>query len=159
MSVIYPVLLPLLVALLLATPVLLLAAPGSARAQGLGVSVGVGDSGVSVGVSDSSVSVGSGGGAEVGVEVGSGGSTAPSVSRDATDNEQEVALDAVRSARALPLDQIVVAARRHTSGEIIDARLIELRGFLLYELKVIEAGGDVADLYFYARSGEIVRTK
>jgi hypothetical protein len=34
-----------------------------------------------------------------------------------------------------------------------------VRGFLLYELKVLEATGDVVDLYFYARSGEVVRAQ
>lgn len=155
MSLIQPVFLPLLVALLLAAPVLLLG-PASARAQSLGVSVGGGDVGVSVGGSGLSGGGTDGGGSDDGGERGSGGSTS---SPDAgTGNEQELALDAVRSARALPLDQIVAAARHHTSGEVIDARLIELRGFLLYELKVIEPGGDVADFYFYARSGKIVRT-
>lgn len=135
-----PAVLPLLAALLLAAPV-------SARAQGLDVDVDV-----DAGDGDVGVSVGSDAGVGADVELGSSGVTG-------TGNEQELALDAVRSARALPLDQILAAARRHTSGDIIDARLVELRGFLLYELKVIEAGGDVADLYFYARSGEIVRTE
>lgn len=159
---IQPVLLPLLVALLLAAPLTLLM-PISARAQSLGVDVGGGNVGVSVGSGDAGISVGSGGGSDGGGSDGggerrSGGSTAIPGPQDVTGSEQELALDAVRSARALPLDQIVAAARHHTSGEVIDARLIELRGFLLYELKVIEPGGDVADLYFYARSGKIVRT-
>lgn len=156
---IQPVFLPLLVALLLAAPVLLLG-PVSARAQSLGVSVGGGDVGVSVGSGDAGLSGGgvNGGGSDGGGERGSGGLTSSPDALTGTGNEQELALDAVRSARALPLDQIVAAARHHTSGEVIDARLIELRGFLLYELKVIEPGGDVANLYFYARSGEIVRT-
>ena len=157
---IQPVVLPLLVALLLAVPLLLLG-PVPARSQSVGVSVGGGDVGVSVGGGDAGLSVGSGGSdggePEGGGGHGSGGSITIPDPQDVTGNEQELALDAVRSARALPLDQIVAAARHHTSGEVIDARLIEVRGFLLYELKVIEPGGDVADLYFYARSGEIVR--
>lgn len=158
---------------------LLLAAPASAYAQDLGVGgsvdvdvgadVGAGvdvdaeadvDNGVDVGVDVGETGTGTDAGIDVDSPIGVGvAAPDPQAPAGATGNEQELALDAVRSARALPLDQILAAARRHTSGEIIDARLIELRGFLLYELKVIEAGGDVADLYFYARSGEIVRVE
>lgn len=72
--------------------------------------------------------------------------------------DQSGAIEAVRSHRALPLEQIMTRARLHTSGEIVDAQLISLDGFLLYELKVLEANGDVDELYFYALSGELVQT-
>jgi hypothetical protein len=72
--------------------------------------------------------------------------------------DQSGAIEAVESHRALPLEQIMTKARFHTKGEIVDAQLIQLKGFLLYELKVVEANGDVDELYFYARSGELVQT-
>ncbi|MHB1111031.1 MAG: PepSY domain-containing protein [Devosia sp.] len=72
--------------------------------------------------------------------------------------DQQGAIEAVASNRALPLEQIMIRARLHTQGEIVDAQLISLNGFLLYELKVVEANGDVDELYFYALSGELVQT-
>lgn len=81
---------------------------------------------------------------------GQGGATALS---------QDSAIAAVKSNRALPLEQIMTTARLHTQGEIIDARLIAVGGFLLYELKIVEANGDVEELYFYALSGALVQPK
>lgn len=76
----------------------------------------------------------------------------------ATTLDQEGAIEAVESRRALPLEQIMTKARLHTQGEIVDAQLVSVKGFLLYELKVVEANGDVDELYFYALSGERVQT-
>lgn len=117
------------------------------------------------------ISVGVGGGPGAGVEVGSGApSVSVSVGGGDTDGEaataippdetlsQDDALAAVANRRAVPLEQIMVAAARLTDGEIIDAQLVTVRGFLLYELKVLETTGDVVELYFYARSGQVVRT-
>lgn len=72
--------------------------------------------------------------------------------------DQNGAIEAVESRRALPLEQIMTKARLHTQGEIVDAQLVSVKGFLLYELKVVEANGDVDELYFYALSGERVQT-
>ncbi len=77
---------------------------------------------------------------------------APSVLSD-----QDSALDAVRTHRALPFERIAEAVQQESAGRIIDARLVELRGFLLYEVKVIEASGMVTNLYYYAKSGLPVR--
>jgi hypothetical protein len=119
---------------------------------GAGVSVGGASVGVEVGSGGASASVSTGGG-----DSGSGGSTVGSSTE--TLLPHDVALEAVRSQRALPLEQIVARAQQFSDGQVIDARLISVRGFLLYELKVLETTGDVVDLYFYARSGEVVRAQ
>ena len=123
------------------------------------VDVGVGSGGVSVGAS-------AGGGA---VDVPVDGSTpspdASTVVPEAGLGEgtgprpldQNVALEAVASGRALPLAEILALARAETDAEIVDAQLITAEGFLLYELTVVEPNGDVSQLYFYARSGNRVR--
>lgn len=119
-----------------------------AAAQGLGVSIGVGgDSGVSVSVGTSSDG-----------DSGSESDATVSLDTDPTPLSHEVALEAVRSNRALPLETILVAARTAANGDIIDAELISLRGILLYEFKVLAATGDVGELYFYALSGQQVET-
>jgi hypothetical protein len=129
----------------------------TASAQGVSVNVGGG------------VSVGTGGTGGGGSSASDTGGTLGSVlggaldtltqenSTSGTSNDQGGALAAVQSDRALPLDKILANARQYTSGDIIDARLITIRGFLLYELKVLDTTGDVRNLYFYAQSGRIVK--
>lgn len=140
-------------------------APALALAQGLAVGVGAG--------------AGAGVGAGVGVSIGSsppiGSPGAPSVStgsKDVTEAltaagsaggqtaiEQQQALDAVKEKRALPLEQIVARAHKQSDGEVLDAKLVSIRGFLLYQLKILAADGDITELYFYAQSGNMVRIK
>lgn len=72
--------------------------------------------------------------------------------------DQSAVLNAVNTHKALPLAEIMARARLTVQGDIVDAQLIAVRGFLLYALKVVETDGDVSDIYFYARSGEPVQT-
>ena len=72
-------------------------------------------------------------------------------------SEQDEALDAVRGEKALPLDQIIAAARHVTQGEIVNAELETVDGTLLYKLKVLEETGDVREFYFQAQSGALAR--
>ena len=131
------------------------ALPTSAQAQlsvdlGGAVSVGTGGVGGSVGETIGDTV----GGAVEGLVPGGN----PSATEVPATLDQDVAIKAVESRRALPLEKIMTIARLHTQGEIVDAQLISVRGFLLYELKVVEANGDVDELYFYALSGERVQT-
>ena len=71
--------------------------------------------------------------------------------------DQSAVLNAVNTSKALPLADIMARARQQVQGDIVDAQLIAVRGFLLYALKVVDTDGDVSDIYFYARSGEPVR--
>lgn len=68
------------------------------------------------------------------------------------------ALAAVRSGKALPLEDILLRARLIADGEVIDAQLIAVSDVLLYEIKVLAGSGDVGKLYFHARSGAPVGT-
>jgi hypothetical protein len=67
---------------------------------------------------------------------------------------QKAALQAVRSGRALPLEEIMLRAQLMTDGEIIDAQLVSLQDVLLYEIKALGKSGDVSELYFLAQTGE-----
>ncbi|NGP18129.1 PepSY domain-containing protein [Devosia aurantiaca] len=40
-----------------------------------------------------------------------------------------------------------------TGGEMIDAQLLSVRGFLVYAIKVLNPGGKVTTEYYYAQSG------
>lgn len=139
------------------------ASPGWAQGLGLnlgGISVNIGGGGVSVGVGGTGVSVGSSGVSIGGTGNSGAGSSGQSDSSDqAVELSQQAAVDAVGSKRALPLDVILAKAHGLTSGEVIDAKLISYRSFLLYDLKVLATTGDVSELYFYARSGEQVQTR
>lgn len=143
--------------------VLLLASTASTKALDLGVSVGGtdvsvgGDSGVSVDVGGSD---GSGLGIDLAVDLdGDGVVDTSSSGADIQLLGQEGALQAVKSSRALPLEDILSRARLVAEGEIIDAQLIQVRRILLYKIRVLGASGDVRELYFYARSGALVTPK
>lgn len=130
--------------------------PSGAMAQGLdlgldlgglgGVDVGLGgDSGLDV-----DVDLGGDGGLGVDLDLGLGLDTVgPALGQNA-------ALQAVRSGRALPLEDIMLRAKLLTDGEIIDAQLVSLQEVLLYEIKVLGKSGDVSELYFFARTGEFL---
>ena len=126
---------------------------GSAEAAGISVSVGGASVGASVG--------GSGTGTDATGLTGSlglsGGTSAEAAGNAGSD--QQNALEAVRSARVLSLDKILAAAKPYADGDIIDAKLVSVRGFLLYDLKVLSPKGDVSDLYLYALSGKLVASQ
>ena len=67
---------------------------------------------------------------------------------------QKAALQAVRSGRALPMEDIMLRAQVLTDGEIIDAQLVSLQDVLLYEIKALGKSGEVSELYFLAQTGE-----
>jgi uncharacterized membrane protein YkoI len=76
----------------------------------------------------------------------------------AGETDGDFALEAVRSQRALPLADILATARQDVPGEVIDARLVTIRGFLVYEVKSMTGDGHVSRSYYYARSGRKVST-
>lgn len=73
--------------------------------------------------------------------------------------DQERALNAVRDELALPLEQILIAARHVTSGKLVDASLETLDGELHYLLRMLEPSGDVREYFFNARTAQLVRVK
>jgi len=66
---------------------------------------------------------------------------------------QAAAIRAVRENRALPLDRVLALAGGAIQGQVIDVRLITWQGRLVYEVKVLTAGGMVTSLYFEASTG------
>jgi hypothetical protein len=149
--------------LLALVPALLAASPAFAQ----GLSVDVGGVGVSVG---SGSSDGATGGASVGASVGVGGvgvgvtadlpgPAGASAAPTETVIGQEAASQAVQDRKALPLAEVISRSKQYAQGDVLDARLISYRGFLLYELKILAAKGDISNLYFYAQSGKIVGSK
>jgi uncharacterized membrane protein YkoI len=85
-----------------------------------------------------------------------GGQGASSGGPGGRPSDAEFALEAVRNNRALPLAEILAIARPAVAGEVIDARLVTVRGFLVYEVKFLTREGQVSRSYYYARSGRKV---
>jgi hypothetical protein len=109
--------------------------------EGLGVDVDLGgdDSGLGV-----DLNLGGSGGSGVGLDLETAGKPLG----------QKAALQAVRSGRALPMEDIMLRAQVLTDGEIIDAQLVSLQDVLLYEIKALGKSGEVSELYFLAQTGE-----
>ena len=63
------------------------------------------------------------------------------------------ALAAVEAGRAVSLSTILPDVRSRTGGEVINAQLQQVRGFLVYAVKVLTPEGKVTTEYYYARSG------
>jgi hypothetical protein len=70
--------------------------------------------------------------------------------------DERAALDAKREGRAVPLEDILAGIAPETAGNVIDAELVTVDGFLLYALKVLSPAGVVSTHYFYAQSGRPV---
>ena len=130
--------------------------------SGIGVDVGVGDANVGVDIGGKGGDGGGRGGLGVDLDVDLDGDGTPETNSSGQSIRpigQDGALDAVKSRRALPLEDILTRARLIAEGDVIDAQLIQVRRTLLYEIKVLEKSGNVRELYFYARSGALVEPK
>lgn len=66
---------------------------------------------------------------------------------------QDDVLAAVESGRAVPLESLLADVRSRTGGEVIEANLQRVRGFLIYAVTVLTPAGRVSTEYYYARSG------
>jgi hypothetical protein len=74
-------------------------------------------------------------------------------------SDQNIALHAVQSGAALPLDDIIPGARQRWGGRVIDATLIRIKGTLLYRLTMISDQGVSRRVYYDARSGTPVEVR
>lgn len=102
---------------------------------------------------------GQGQGQSGGGKDGSPGSGLPSGGRNSVHpSDEDFALEAVRTKRALPLAVVLAGAGQSVAGEVIDARLVRVRGLLVYEVKSMTRDGHVSMSYYYASSGRKVTT-
>lgn len=60
---------------------------------------------------------------------------------------------AVKAGKAISLEKVLAAARGRLQGKIINIRLLDRRGVLVYEVKGLSSDGVVDNQYFEARSG------
>ncbi len=74
-----------------------------------------------------------------------------------TKNEQQRAREAVESGEVIPLNKIVRKLKRRGDGRLLDAELQEVGpGRWIYNLKVLDENGNVADVIVDGGSGEIL---
>lgn len=59
----------------------------------------------------------------------------------------------------LPLETLIERVRAERPGRILEIELEEKKGRILYEVELVDEGGVVWELYFDARSGELLKSK
>ena len=64
---------------------------------------------------------------------------------------QNAALEAVQTARALPLAEVIL--RNRITDQVIAASLFPVNDRLVYRLKLLSAAGQLSVLFFYADTG------
>lgn len=69
------------------------------------------------------------------------------------------ARDAVNAGQAVSLTSLMPDLQARTTGELIDAELLNVRGFLVYAIKVLRDTGQVTTEYYYAQSGRFIGTE
>ena len=66
---------------------------------------------------------------------------------------QDFAREAVNAGQAVSLISLVPDIQARTGGEIIDAEMLNVRGMLVYAVRVLQPSGRVTSEFYYARSG------
>jgi uncharacterized membrane protein YkoI len=56
----------------------------------------------------------------------------------------------------LSLEQILQTARQQHAGRVLETELEERRGGMVYEVEILDANGEVWEMRFDARSGEML---
>jgi uncharacterized membrane protein YkoI len=59
----------------------------------------------------------------------------------------------------LPLEAVIEQARQEKPGRILEIQLKERKSRVLYEVELVDDSGIVWELYFDARSGELIKTE
>ncbi|MEZ5788408.1 MAG: PepSY domain-containing protein [Xanthobacteraceae bacterium] len=72
-------------------------------------------------------------------------------------HDQEVARRALQEGRARPLAEILTKAKDSIGGDVIGVELEEQDGAMVYELKVLRADGELAELRVDALTGAMLR--
>ncbi len=70
------------------------------------------------------------------------------------DNDQDAARRAVEDGQSLPFDRIIDRARREHPGQVLGVEIEAKGARLVYELRILAAGGQIGEWYYDARTGE-----
>lgn len=78
---------------------------------------------------------------------------------DQEHGDHDRARDALRSGRALPLEEIVAKANAAFPGDILDVDFEDEDGQIVYEIKTITAEGRILKLKYDAATGELLQVR
>ena len=82
--------------------------------------------------------------------------TTPAWSRD---DDHERALQAVQAGQVLPLRSVLERLEREHPGQVLEVELEDDNGRWLYEIKLLQAGGQRIKLELDAKTGAVLRRK
>jgi hypothetical protein len=94
-----------------------------------------------------------------GDDTGTGTGTDTSGSTDANGTihfSQDYARDVVNRGKAVSLGSLMPELQARSEGSVIDAELLNVRGILVYSIKVLRTDGRVTQEYYYAQSGRFI---
>ncbi|TAJ96489.1 MAG: hypothetical protein EPO39_20185 [Candidatus Manganitrophaceae bacterium] len=75
------------------------------------------------------------------------------------DDDHDRAKQLKEAGEILPLERIVEMAKKDRSGQLLEAKLKEKKGRLIYELELLDKEGIVWELKYDAKSGELLKEK
>ena len=73
------------------------------------------------------------------------------------DDDHEQARQLKESGQILSLEKILKSAQSVHSGRVIEVELDNEKGRYVYEVELLDEGGEVWELYFDAASGELIK--
>lgn len=73
--------------------------------------------------------------------------------------DHERATELRESGDILSLETILERAQKQHSGRVLEVELEEKRGRYIYEVEILDQDGTVWEMYYDARSGELLRVK
>lgn len=77
----------------------------------------------------------------------------------ADDYDHNLARQAVQAGQILPLSQILAQQHKDYPGQVLEVELEREDGRWVYELKVLQAGGQLLKLELEAQSGRVLKRK
>jgi uncharacterized membrane protein YkoI len=87
----------------------------------------------------------------------SAAATGTVVERAWADEDHVVARQLLESGKILSLEDIVVRARTHKTGEILETELEFKHDHYVYEVEILDAGGQVWELKLDAGTGDLIK--
>jgi len=75
------------------------------------------------------------------------------------DDDHVRALQAVQAGQVLPLRSVLERLEREHPGQVLEVELEEDAGRWVYEIKLLQAGGQRIKLELDAKTGEVLRSK
>ncbi|MFQ5509044.1 MAG: PepSY domain-containing protein [Leptospirillia bacterium] len=82
---------------------------------------------------------------------------AMALANDRLDHERARAL--VEAGEILSLEEILKKLFTRYEGNLLETELEEEDGVIVYEIELLRSDGQVVELFFDARSGELIKTK